>query len=184
MNCAVRAAYEGLIKQLERSFEVDVLDAFAFVTRDEVHGDDALSQRVPIHRVVSWSLEDTAELRHRREREAALEHEERARAELANTTATHGFSLDEFVGALARAAIKKTTGLAPSSENINRNTAKNLRDAGFKVHAGDVRRFRGHLESYMPHILPEPLRVELPVPPAAEHDTNVLRFPSAENGDV
>jgi len=53
--CAVRAAYEGLIKQLGYSFEVDVLDEFDFVTREEIIEGDDFSSEFPIDRVVSWS---------------------------------------------------------------------------------------------------------------------------------
>lgn len=182
--CAVRAAYEGLIKQLDHSFEVDVLDAFDFVTRNEFDEDDALSLKFPTRRVVSWSLEGAKELGRRREQQAALEHEERARAELTNMAARHGFTLEEFVAALLQVAVKKAIGPAPSSETINRNAAKNLRIAGFKVDAADVRRLRGHLVNCMPDILPEPVRVDLRAPSeVAPEIVNILRFPSGENGD-
>lgn len=60
--CAVRAAYEGLITQLKHSFDVHVIDAFDFVLREEIDGQDEMSQQFPIRRVVAWSLEDAAEL--------------------------------------------------------------------------------------------------------------------------
>ena len=69
--CAVRSAYEGLIKQLKNSFDVTVIDAFDFAMRDEVDESDPWSIRYPIRRVVAWSLEDAAELQARRDKEAA-----------------------------------------------------------------------------------------------------------------
>jgi hypothetical protein len=94
----------------------------------------------------------------RRERDAAVEQDKQDRAELANVTATHGFSLEAFVAALLRAPSKKPSGPAPSGEHVNRDTAKGLRGAGFKVDARDVRRIRQLMERYNPEILPEALR--------------------------
>jgi hypothetical protein len=163
--CAVRSAYEGLIRQLEYSFEVDVVDAFDFVTQDEIDKRDPSSYRFPIHRVVAWSLEDAAELQARREREAAAERDNLDRAELANVTATHGFALETFIAALLHASSRKPTGAAPSGEHTNRNAAKHLRNAGFKVDAADVRRIRQLIERYNPEILPEALRPAPLAPP-------------------
>jgi hypothetical protein len=62
--CAVRSAYENLIKQLEHSFEVDVVDAFDFVTRDEIDENDSSPYRFPIHRVVTLPQPTALHLRH------------------------------------------------------------------------------------------------------------------------
>jgi len=181
--CAVRSAYEGLIRQLEHSFEIDVLDMFDFVTREEVIEGDVFTREFPVDRVVSWSLEDTKQLRERQAQRAALKREEQARAELADVGVTHGFTLEQFATALTQATTKKVTGPAPSSEQINRNAAKYLRDGGFKVDAGDVRRLRGHLENYMTDILPEPLRPQSSPPPLVTRQAaDILRFPSADDG--
>jgi hypothetical protein len=51
--CAVRSAYEGLIRHLEYCFEVDVVDAFDFATRDEIDEADPSPYRSEIHRVVA-----------------------------------------------------------------------------------------------------------------------------------
>jgi len=69
--CAVRAAYEVLIQQLARNFEVAVLNAFDFVTRDEFEEPGSNPFRHAIHRVVAWELEDTATLKEGRERQRA-----------------------------------------------------------------------------------------------------------------
>jgi hypothetical protein len=175
--CTVRSAYEGLIRQLEYSFEVDVVDAFDFVTRDEVDGSDPSDYRFPIRRVVTWSLEDAAELQARREASAAADQDKRDRAELSNVTATHGFTLDAFVAALLRASSKKSTGPAPSGEHTNRNAAKDLRTGGFKVDTGDVRRIRQLIERYKPELLPEALR---PAPPSMPLSNEIVRFPEDE----
>jgi hypothetical protein len=74
--------------------------------------------------------------------------------------------LRNFVSTLLRASFKKASGPAPSIENINRNAAKDLRVAGFKADAGDVRLIRRLIERYNPEILPEGLRLVLPVLPA------------------
>ncbi len=165
--CAVRAAYEDLIRQLAYSFEVDVVDAFDLVTRDEIDEVDPSPYRSAVRRVVAWSLEDASELRARRAREAAAEQDRRDRAELANIAAAHGFTLEEFVLALLRASSKKASGPTPFGENVNRNAAKDLRVAGFKVDAGDVRHIRQLIERYNPVILPEELRPTAPAPLAA-----------------
>jgi hypothetical protein len=166
--CAVRSAYEGVIRQLEYSFAVDVVDAFDFVTRNEVDQTDPSPYQSPIRRVVAWSLEDAAELRARRERDAAVEQDKQDRAELANVTATHGFALEALVAALLRASSKRPSGLAPSGAHVNRDAAKSLRGAGFKVDAGNVRRIRQLIERYNPEILPEALRsASLAQPPSA-----------------
>jgi len=146
--CTVRAAYEGLIEQLKHSFDVDVINAFDFVLREEIHGDDELSRRFPAHRVVAWSLEDAAELEARRARDASEEHERRDREELADLPGRYGLTIESFVNALLLASSKKPTGPAPSSKGINRNAAKTLRSAGSKVDAADVRRIRQLLGVY------------------------------------
>jgi hypothetical protein len=165
--CAIRSAYEGLIRQLEYSFEVDVVDAFDFATRDEIDETDPSPYRSVTHRVVAWSREDAGELRARHEREAAAEKEKHDPAELANVTATHGFAPETLVAALLRVSSKKSFGPAPSDEHVNRNAAKDLRNAGFKVDAGDVRRIRQLIECYNPEILPEELRPASPAPSPA-----------------
>ena len=50
--CAVRSPYESLVRQLEYSFAVDVVDAFNFVTRNEVDQIDPSPYRIsdPPHR--------------------------------------------------------------------------------------------------------------------------------------
>lgn len=156
--CAVRAAYERLIEQLAFSFEVSVVDAFDFVVRDEIDEADPSAYRHHIHRVVAWSLEDAAELQARRERDAVAAQDKRDRAAFADMTATYGFTLETFVAALARASSKKPTGPAPSGEHINRNAAKDLRNAGFSIDAGGVRRLLQLVERYSPETLPEVLR--------------------------
>jgi len=156
--CAVRSAYEGLIKQLKYSFEVELVDAFDFVIQDETDESNPSPYRFPIHRVAAWSLEDAAELHARRERDAAAEQDKRDRAELTNVTATHGFALEIFVAALLRASSRKLTGPASSRERTDRDAAKDLRNAGFKVGVADVRRIRQLIERYNPEILPEALR--------------------------
>jgi hypothetical protein len=174
--CAVRSAYEGLISQLKHTFEVDVVNTFDFVTREEIDERDSFF-RSSIHRVVAWSLGDTVELLARREREAAAAQEERDRAEIANFEETHGFPLEAFTRVLFHASSRRT-GLAPSDERINRNTAKDLRNAGFKVDAGEVRRIRQLVERYSPETLPESMRPApqtVPSPP-----DNILPFPETE----
>jgi hypothetical protein len=141
-----------------------VVDAFDFVTRDEVDETNPSPFRSATRRVVDWSLVDAAELRARRQKERVAEQEKRDRAELANLGPTHGFSIEVFIEALVRASSRKPTGPAPSGEHINRTAAKALRNAGFKVDAGDVRRIRALIERYNLEILPEEL---LPAPLAA-----------------
>ena len=63
--CAVRAAYEGLIRQLELSFRVDALNAFGFVVREEPDETDHSFYGIPIRRVVGWSIERDVELQAR-----------------------------------------------------------------------------------------------------------------------
>jgi hypothetical protein len=180
--CAVRSGYEGLIKQLGYSFEVNVIDAFDFETRDEFEKGDLSPYRMPIHRVVAWKLEDAVELQARRQREAAAEQDKRDRAEFANVTTAHGFTIETFVKALLRASSRKPTGPAPSGEHTNRNAAKELRANGFKVDAADVRRIRQLVERYNLEILPEALRSgtlasrqKVPLP-----SNNIVNFPGQD----
>ena len=156
--CAVRSAYEGLIERLKYSFEVDVVDAFDFLIRDETDVDAPHSDQFPIHRVVAWSLEDAGELRIRREQEAAAKQEREDRVELANIALTYGFTLEVFVDALIRASSTGSTGSEPSDEVANRKAAKDLRSSGFNVNAGHVRHVRQLIERYNPKTLPEALR--------------------------
>jgi hypothetical protein len=100
------ADVEGLIRQLEYSFEVDVIDAFEFVTRDEIDETDPSRYRSPTHRVVAWSLEDASELQAGPEKDAAIGQKKHDRAELANVPATQEFAFEAFVAALLRASSK------------------------------------------------------------------------------
>ena len=171
--CAVRSAYERLIEQCRLVFEVELLDAFDFSLCDEIDGTDSFSRQFPLHRVVSWSLKDAAELRLQRERET----EERERVELANVPASFGFSLESLIAAVMRASQRKSAKLVPTEETINRNAAKDLRGAGFKVDAGDVRRIRRLIERYSPALLPKELRPTVATAETPPLD-NVLRFPT------
>jgi hypothetical protein len=156
--CAVRSAYEGLIDRLKCSFEVDVVDAFDFVIRDEVDDSAARSSQFPIRRVAAWSLENAEDLRIRREQEEATQREKRGRAELADISQIHGFSLEVFLDALVLASSKRSNGSGPTSEVVDRRAAKRLRDAGFKLDAGTVRHLRQLIELYEIEALPEALR--------------------------
>jgi hypothetical protein len=153
------------------------------VERDEIDETNPSPYRSPTHRVVAWSLEDASELQVRREKDAAIEQEKHDRAELANVPATHGFALKAFVAALLRASSKKSSGPAPSGEHVNRDAAKGLRGAGFKVDAGDVRRIRQLIERYNPEILPAELRpAPLALPPVAlSLPNNVVRLRGSED---
>jgi hypothetical protein len=173
--CAVRSAYESLIAQLGHSFEVSIVSAFDFVTRDEIDESDPLSQRLPTHRVIAWSLENADELQARREQIAAAEQDRRDRLYLENVPATYGFTLEVFVAALLHASSAKPTGPAPSGEHTDRNVAKNLRSAGFKLNAGDVRHIRQLLERYNPEILPQTLR---PTSSSRPLSDNVVQLPN------
>ena len=55
--CAVRAAYERLIKSLKQSFDIVVIDRFEFELRDEEPLEDGF--RTPTRRVVNWRIEHT-----------------------------------------------------------------------------------------------------------------------------
>ncbi|WP_338638846.1 hypothetical protein [Burkholderia pyrrocinia] len=156
--CAVRSAYEDLIRQLEYSFEVDVINAFDFVIHDEIEINTPSPSQYPVRRVVAWSLEDANELRTRREQEAAVDQDRQDRSEFANINSRHGFALEVFIEALDRASSTKSAALASFDESVSRETAKNLRSAGFKVDVRDVRRIRQLIERYNPELLPDALR--------------------------
>jgi hypothetical protein len=177
--CAVRAAYEGLIRQLELSFQVAVVDAFDFEIRKEADQRSGLSGS-SIERVVSWSLEDAAELKLSQEREAQAKREAQERSELANVRSTYGFEIDVLIEAVHRASKKKDTGPAPTGEHANRNAAKELRAAGFRIDAGQVRRLRQLVERYAAEKLPEGLRPSPPAEPSTP-PSNVVRFPEIKN---
>jgi hypothetical protein len=117
--CAVRAAYEGLIEQLAHTFEVAVLDAFYFVTRDEFDEPDTVPFRSAIHRVVAWTLEDAATLEERRGRERAERQQRADLATLESMQATYGLTPEDLVDALVAANMRKRTGPPPSGESTN-----------------------------------------------------------------
>ena len=152
--CAVRCAYENLIEQLEQNFEVQVIDAFDFVTQDETHGDDVLAQRHPIHRVVSWSLEDALELAERRSANARVEQERQDRQEITSLPNRYGFTIEAFVEAVVDFSKKKATGPIPTVDGANRNVAKHFRSRGSEINAGDVRRIRSLILLYSPEAFP------------------------------
>lgn len=178
--CAVRAAYEGLVKQLSQSFEVTVVHAFDFKVEDEIDDADPSPYRHELHRVVAWSIEDAAELKASRERDAAVAQDKRDQAEFASVTETYGFTLEMFVAALLHASSKKPSGPIPSTEHINRNASRDLRNAGFSIDAGGVRRVRQLIERYSPKALPESLRPE-ETPPTAPLPSNAIRVQENEN---
>jgi hypothetical protein len=156
--CAVRSAYETLIQQLELSFEVDVLDAFDFVIREESDPEDPFTERFPNRRVVDWSLQGAAELERAREAEAELRRRAAEEAELASVEEKFGCSLEKLIRALERASTSPGVESATGSEEANRRAAKDLRAAGFKIDAGQVRRIRQLIESHRIDLLPERLR--------------------------
>lgn len=181
--CAVRAAYESLAEQLRNTFEVEVIDSFDFVTRDE----DDESRNFKIHRVVSWTLEETAVVRERKRQQQQAQQEERDRQELAELKAENGITLARFNAALLVGASATRSGMIPGNERINQKAAKSLRDMGFKVDASDIRRLRELLERYEPASLPNSLRPG-PAPSALvsgsdakQESTNVVTFPIKES---
>ncbi|MEX0807244.1 MAG: hypothetical protein WD044_00815 [Dongiaceae bacterium] len=176
--CSVRRAYEQLIEQLRRNFDVDVLNAFDFRVREESDSADQWSRRSPIRRVVAWKLEDAFELQERREQDARMQREHRDQEELSDLVNRYGFSAEAFIAALHDASSKKRTSPTPSMEKIDRNAAKLLRMLGSKVNAGDVRRIRQLFECYSPDALPTPVRPPAPsAAPSVESSSNVKEFP-------
>jgi hypothetical protein len=156
--CAVRCAYERLVRQLEENFEVTVLDAFEFVTREERKENDSREPDWPIQRVVDWSLEDAAQLRARHERAEQEERERKERHELETIEPTYGCSMEAILDALVRACSARSRGSPVSQENINRDASKALRANGAKIDAGEMRRVRQLIERYRPEILPAVLQ--------------------------
>lgn len=181
--CAVRAAYEGLIEQLRSNFEVEVIDGFDFVVRDE----DDESRHFKVHRVVSWSLENATEIRERKRREKQVEQEKKDKLEIAELKTGSGLNLERLNSALMMGASPNRSGAVPENDRINQKAAKSLREAGFKIDASGIRHLRQLLERYEPKALPEALR---PVPESApiiskggdeREQTNVVTFPTREN---
>lgn len=154
---AVRAAYEGLIRQLEYSFEVEVLDAFDFTLRDEID-DDVVHQHFPIHRVVAWTLEDAAALQQRRAQEKRAAADARNRDELADIKNRHGFTLDILTAVLDQASQGGGRRHPPSSETVLKKTAKILQAKGHTVGVGALRRLCDIVRRQMQDALPPALR--------------------------
>ncbi|HWV59603.1 MAG TPA: hypothetical protein VN034_03045 [Sphingopyxis sp.] len=155
---AVRAAYERLIGQLSRSFDVEVLNAFDFEVRDEESDDDNSGGRSG-RRVVGWALLDARELRARREREAEEAREAQGRADVAQIAARHNCTFAEFLQALDDAVHSKSNNCA-ASEQVYRVAAKSLRKAGADINAGDVRRLVRIIGDFMSEELPASLRCD------------------------
>jgi hypothetical protein len=151
--CAVRAAYESLVRQLGFAFDVEILDAFDFETREEIDESRGFSSKSPINRVVKWTLEDAEVVQARRERKAAEDQGRRDREEFERFPQTYGLSVDIVVAALVRASAKSASGSTPSEDVTFRVAAKDLRAAGFKIDAGHVRRFRNLVERFRPETL-------------------------------
>lgn len=178
--CAVRAAYEGLVEQLSRNYEVTVLDGFDFETRDEMDETDTSAYRLATHRVVAWTLEDATALMERRKRLRAERQQKEEQLTLERMEANHGVTPEGLVSALVTAAAPKRTGRIPSTENINRDAAKSLRLAGHNLDAGQVRRLRQLVEQYKPELLPEELRPAVATSKPAQAD-NVVKFPDRDD---
>lgn len=174
--CAVRAAFEGLVAQLGQSFEVNAINAFDFVTRDETDNSDQWA--CTVHRVVSWQLENAAELQARKDAERAADQETKDQSAFEEFERTNGFDQTTFVSVLGHASKAGARGAVPSAEQANRLAAKELRNRGFPIDAGHVRRLRYLVERYSPEMLPEALR---PIPSQILKHDNVVRL--FESGD-
>jgi len=172
--CAVRSAYEALARELAFSFEVEVIDAFDFVILDEIDESDRMFSSTT-HRVIGWSLEDAAQLKLRRDREKTEKQEKQDRSEFDNIAAVHGFAIEQFVQALVAASAKQASRQVLDDEKINRDAAKLLRNNGFSVHAGVVRRIRELLGRYSPQNLPEMLQ-PTPTEPPPLLSSNIVPF--------
>jgi hypothetical protein len=117
----------------------------------------------------------------RRARDASAEQERRDREELSELPGRYGFTIESFVNELLIASSKEPTGPALSSEVVNRNAAKALRNTGSKVDAGGVRRIRKLLELYAPDALPPILRSAPSNPPAdVPVQNNIVPFTLGE----
>jgi hypothetical protein len=164
--CAVRSAYECMIKTLGQSFQVEVLDAFSFEICEEPKSDSAFGYST--RRVAAWELVDVVTLNARAEEKR----EAQSRIELEQFHEKYSLSLADFAAALTKASAKKLTGPPPSRENIDRNTAKSLRLAGYSFDAGSVRHTRELLLKFKPELLPDCLQ-----PSSNTVSTNVVPFP-------
>lgn len=156
--CAVRSAYERLIAQLKETFDVTIMDAFDFVTRDERRDTDPRLSDLSINRVISWSLEDAALLCTRRQQATLAEKERKERHALQTVPTTYGCSVETVVEVLAQTYSSRPRSRLVSHEIANRETAKSLRASGVKIDAGDVRLIRELIERYRPELLPATLR--------------------------
>jgi hypothetical protein len=166
--CALRSAYECLVTRLEESFDVVVIDAFDFVTRDESHDGDTRIGDWSTKRVTGWSLEDAAELRDRREQAKQAEKEQRERGELDAVSSTYGCSIENIIEALSQAYSSRPRNRATSYEKANRDAAKSLGTSGAKITAGGIRRIRELIERHRPEAIPVSLRNEPPTPSAPQ----------------
>lgn len=181
--CAVRSAYERLIEQLKESFDVTVMDAFDFVTRDERRDADPGLSDWPIKRVISWSLADAAELHTRRQQASLAEKERNERHALETVLATYGCSIEAVVETLVQAYSFRSRGRPVSPEGANRDAAKSLRAAGAKIDAGDIRRIRELIECYRPELLPATLREQPAIVPEASRPPSNVVVLRPERGD-
>jgi hypothetical protein len=159
--CAVRSAYERLVTRLEESFDVVVMDAFDFVTRDESRDRDPKLNDWPTKRVIGWSLEDAAQLRDRRALAEQAEKEQRERGDLEAVSSSHGCSIEQIIEALVRAYSSRPRGRIVSDENANRDAAKSLRATGAQIDTGDIRRIRELMERYRAETIPATLRRQM-----------------------
>jgi hypothetical protein len=184
--CAVRSAYESLVTQLKESFDVMIMEAFDFVTRDERRDDDPRLNDWPTKRVIAWTLEDAAQLHIRRQRAEQVEQERKAQHALETATATYGCSIETIIDTLVRTYSSRSRGPAVAHESANRDAAKSLRATGAKIDAGDIRRIRHLIERYRPDILPATLR-EQPASTPEEPSralSNVVVLTSRRSGEL
>ena len=155
--CAVRAAYEGLIKRLELNFDVTPITSFDFDTREEPSEDAFLHS---VKRVTAWRIENTVQLHQRQEKAKADARFAKASEDLLIATAALNLSAEIVSNALMRAS----ENFKGSDATLDKHTAKLLRADGHSVDEKDVRNIRRLLQICRVDLVPEHLR---PAPPKA-----------------
>lgn len=146
--CAVRAAYEGLIKQLQRNFEVTAITSFDFELRED-QGRDG-----PVRRVTSWQIERTQTLLQRKMEADAIARFNAASEDLLRAEADLEITAEAVGDAIKRATAEWKGDKPPAMTTLEKHAARLLRAEGHPLTEREVRRMLRIMVECKHHLLP------------------------------
>jgi hypothetical protein len=153
--CAVRAAYEGLVQQLQQNFEVTTVTSFDFELRKEDHGN-----YFPIKRVTAWRLERSAVLLLERQQADASQRLAEASANLQDLEQELGITAATVGDTLKKVLANWKGNKSPSMRTLEKHAARHLGVLGHTLDERDVRRMLRAMVVCKPDLLPAHLPTE------------------------